>query len=169
MSFGRTIAVMKRKAALIAPLFLLPLCLHGAGDEALDRATLRGLKAVNVVADRLAPEVEDAGVTREALQLRLEGRLRDAGIAIDKAASEFVALRVLHVRGNRGPFGLCLTEAVYQPVLLSRDRNVHTATQTWEVQTVLLAEPKQLYRATMDSLDELADRFIAAYRSENGK
>jgi hypothetical protein len=73
------------------------------------------------------------------------------------------------VRANRGPFAVAVTLGAYQPVLLARDRNTKTATQTWEAETVLLAEPKQLYRATMDSVDELAAGFIAAYRSVNPK
>ena len=71
------------------------------------------------------------------------------------------------VRDNRGPFAVAITMGAYQPVVLARDKNVRTATQTWEVETVLLAEPKQLYRGAMDSIDELAARFVTAYRSVN--
>lgn len=141
--------------------------LGGASDGALDRATLRGVTAVNVVIDPVAPEVEKEGATGSALRARLEELLRNAGIPIDAAANEFVALRLSSVRSQRGPFAISTTIGLYQPVTLVRDRNVKTATQTWEVDTVVLADSKQVYRACMDSVDELGERFVKAYRSVN--
>jgi len=141
----------------------------GAGDAALDRATLRGVKAVNVVIDPVAAEIQKEGATADVLRTRLEDRLREAGIPVDAAANEFVALRLTSVRAARGPFAIAATVGLYQPVVLVRDRNIKTATQTWEVETVVLADTKQVYRACMDSMDELARQFVAAYRSVNGE
>jgi hypothetical protein len=138
-----------------------------AGDAPLDRATLRGLKAVNVVLDRLAPELTQEGLTQQDLQTRLETRLRDAQIPLDTTAPEFVGLRVTSVRGNRGPFGLSFTLAAYQPVTLVRDKNVKTAAPTWDVETVVVADPKVLRQASLESVDELAGRFISAWKSVN--
>jgi hypothetical protein len=56
---------------------------------------------------------------------------------------------------------------LYQPVLLSRDRDLRTSTQTWEVETVLMADPKVLVTACNESADDLSDRFAAAYHSVN--
>jgi hypothetical protein len=139
----------------------------GAGNGALDRATLRGLTAVSVVVDKLDEQIQAAGVTPSVVRARVEDRLRSANIAIDSAKPDFLAVRMNGVRDKRGPFALAVTMGAYQPVTLVRDRNVKTATQTWEVETVLLAEPKQLYRAAMDTIDELTDSFISAYRSVN--
>ena len=140
---------------------------NAAGDQPLDRATLSGLKAVAIVIDQLDPELVRQGLTPEALRSRIENRLRDSAIPLDKAAGEFVGLRVIQVRGGRGPYALCLSVGLYQPVQLVRDRNVKTATQTWEVETVLMAEPKLLKEASLTSIDELADRLAAAWRSVN--
>jgi hypothetical protein len=140
----------------------------GAGDAALDRATLKGLGAVNIIVDKLDAQVEGAGVTRAALRARIEDKLRAANIPVDASKAEFLAVRMTGVRGERGPVALAVSLGAYQPVLLARDRNTKTATQTWEAETVLLAEPKQLYRATMDAVDELAAGFVTAYRSVNG-
>jgi len=148
---------------------LVPAAAPGAGDAALDRATLRGLTAVNVVIDKLDEQLNAAGVTPEVVRARIEDRLRAANITVDSSKSEFVAVRMTVVRQARGPFAVAIMIGAYQPVLLSRDRNVRTATQTWEIETVLLAEPKQLYRAAMDSVDELTTGFINAYRSVNPK
>ena len=138
-----------------------------AGDSPLERATLRGVAAVDVVIDPVDPQVAKEGVTKEKLRAWLEERLRAAGIAVDASRSEFMALRLTAVRAPRGPFAVALTIALYQPVRLPRDPNVRTATATWDVETVLLADQKLLYQACQDSVDELAARFVAAYRSVN--
>ena len=148
-------------------LIALALPLGGAGDAPLDRATLRGVTAVNVVMDPVDPEIQKEGVTMDGLRTRLEERLRDAGIQIDTASTAFVALRLRSVRAARGPFAITMTIGLYQPVTLVRDPKVKTATSTWEVDTVILTDAKQVYRACMDSVDELAGRFVTAYRSVN--
>jgi hypothetical protein len=156
---------MTRKTWFLLAALALPL--SGAGDAALDRATLRGVTAVHVVMDPVAPELERAGATANVLRSRLEERLRRAGVSIDPASTAFVALRLTSVRASRGPFAIAADIGLYQPVILSRDRNLRTATQTWEVETVILAEPKQVEEACTDSVDDLAGRFVTAYRSVN--
>ncbi|HEY1496940.1 MAG TPA: hypothetical protein VGF49_20440 [Candidatus Solibacter sp.] len=158
---------MNRRMSVLLMAFVLPV--GGAGDAALDRATLRGVKAVNVVIDPVAAEIQKEGARADVLRTRLEERLRDAGIPVDTAANEFVALRLTSVRAARGPLAIAATIGLYQPVVLVRDRNIKTATQTWEVETVVLADTKQVYRACMDSVDELAGHFVTAYRSVNGE
>ena len=143
--------------------------MKAAGDAPLDRATLRGLHTVGVVVDPLDPELIRQGVTEDILKTRIEGRLRDGGIAVDKSATEFVGLRVMHVRASRGPYALCLSIGVYQPVLLVRDKAVKTATETWAVETVLMADPRVVGRESLHSVDELATRLVEAYRQANPK
>jgi hypothetical protein len=138
-----------------------------AGDAPLDRATLRGIGPLNVVVDKIDPQLEAAGITAGAIRSRIEDKLQAAKITVDSSKPSFVAVRITGVRANRGPFAAAVTLGAYQPVILSRDPKVRTATQTWEVETVLLAEPKQLFRATMESIDELAASFVAAYQSVN--
>ncbi len=159
---------MSRRTLPVFAILAFPVFL-AAGDTALDRATLRGLDGINLVVDKLDAQIEGAGVTVDAVRARLEDRLRAGGIPIDTAKPDFVAVRMTGVRANRGPFAVAVTLGAYQPVQLARDKNLKTATQTWEVETVLLAEPKQLYRAAMDTIDELAASFVAAYRSVNPK
>jgi len=148
-------------------LTVLALPLAGAGDAPLDRATLRGVVAVNVVIDPVAAEIEKEGVTADGLRMRLEEGLRNAGIQSDTTGTAFLALRLRSVRAARGPLSIAITIALYQPVTLVRDPKVKTAAATWEVDTVILADTKQVYRACMDSADELTGRFVTAYRSVN--
>jgi hypothetical protein len=140
-----------------------------ANDGPLDRATLRGLKAISVVIDTLDKELDHENLTQDALKSRMERRLQNAGIPLGKDAHEFLALRVTQVRDKRGPVALSISIGLYQPVVLSRDRNIRSVTQTWEVVTTLMAEPKVLNEASMSSVDELTDRFVAAYQSVNPK
>jgi hypothetical protein len=151
----------------------LAFSLGGASDGALDRATLRGVTAVNVVIDPVGPDVEKEGATAGALRSRIEDRLRASGIRVDSASHEFVALRLTSVRAAKGPlpgrqpFAIAVSIGLYQPVTLARDSNVKTATQTWEVDTVLLADTKEVFHACMDTVDDLAKRFVEAYHSVN--
>jgi hypothetical protein len=142
---------------------------HAAGDGALDRATLRGITGVNVVIDHIDPLLPKEGVTGAALQERLEEKLKDAGIVINSAATEFVGIQIMAVRAGKGPYAVSYTIAVYQQVALRRDATVHTVTKTWEVETILVSDAKSLMHASMESVDDLAGRFIAAYRSVNPK
>ena len=160
---------MRANLFLVAALLAAPLAVHGAGDAALDRATLRGLKTLNIVIDKLEPDLEKEGINVGALQSRLMNKMQDASIPVNQTADEFVALRITSVHASRGPYALSITIALYQPVVLARDAKSRTATQTWEVETILISDVKQLFRATMESVEELADRFVLAFRSVNPK
>ena len=160
---------MHSRIVLLVALLVLPPVIKAAGDAPLDRATLRGLGSGGVIVDPIDPDLAKEGVTQDLLQKRIEGRLRDAGIGVDPAAPEFVGIRVLQVRAPRGPYALCLSVGVYQPVLLARNKDVKTATETWAVETVLMADPKVVSREALVSVDELASRLVAAYRSANPK
>ena len=153
--------------SLLLPAMLAPLLVY-AGDSPRDRATLKGATSVSVIVDALPPDLPKEGVTGEALSARLTTRLRDAGIPLDDAAKEFVGLRISSVRDTRGPYAVSITLGFYQPVALSRDPTMRFAPQTWDTDIVLMAAPKFLERATLVSVDDLADRFIAAWRSVNG-
>src|ERR1039457_2844783 len=155
-------SVMNWRIIPVTLLLLFPFLTNGAGDAPLDRATLHGLKAVDIVIDQLDPSIEELGVTAATLEARLMARLAAAQIPVDRTAAEFIGFRITSVRGNRGPFALSLTIGIYQPVLLSRDHDVRTATQTWEVESILMADPKQVPAASCETADPLADRFAAA-------
>ena len=158
---------MYRRTLCIAALLAVPAVICGAGDSELDRATMRGLKAVNVVIDRVDPQLPKEGVRPADLQAQIESKLKEAGIVINHDANEFVGLQVTAVRANRGPYALSFTVGLYQPVLLSRDRNARTVTKTWEIETILMADPKVLQKASMESVDDLAARFVTAWRAVN--
>jgi hypothetical protein len=158
---------MGRAAAF---LFLALIGMNGrATDAPADRATLRGLKTLNVAVDPPGPELEAEGLRATDLQARIKEGLRRAGIAVDLAAREFLGLHVLAVREAKGSYGICLSLGLYQSVLLERDSTIKTATQTWETQSVVLVRPKQVRTAMDSTLDQLVDQFAGAYGSTNPK
>ncbi len=158
---------MHRKLLLAAALLAIPAVTAGAGDSSIDRNTLRGLKAVGVVIDSIDPQLPKEGLSANALQQRLENRLKAADIPISPDATEFVAIQVSAVRGNRGPYAVSITIGLYQPVILARDRRSAPVTKTWEVETILMADPKVLNEASADGIDDLAARFVTAWRAVN--
>src|SRR5713226_1561471 len=129
-------------------LLSLPL-LSQAGDATLDRATLKGIKAASIIIDQLPPDLPKEAVTPDALRTRLTQRLTDAHIPIDSAAKEFVAIRASSVRDAKGPYVVAMSIGLYQPVTLVRNTAMRAAPPTWDVDTVMMAGPKLLYRAAM--------------------
>ena len=158
---------MDRKLLLLATLLLLPPATRAAGDAALDRATLRGITSVGVVIDNIDPEIEKLGVTRNLLLPLISQRLEQNHINMDKAANEFLGLRITGVRNTRGPWAVALSVGLYQPVLLSRNHDIHTSTQTWEVESVLMADPKGLADACSETAGDLVNHFAQIFKTVN--
>ncbi len=158
---------------LAIPALLTSACL--AGDSAMDRATLRGLKGVKVVVDPPSPEIERQGVDREQLRVSIEQKLSEAGIKIDNGAFEFVGLSISSVAPGRrstlslkkGPVSLTVGLGVYQIVTLSRDQTTKTVAETWGDQRIMAAGPKGLEHELSGAVDDLVDQFVKAYRTVN--
>ena len=146
-----------------------------AGDSAMDRATLRGLKAVKVVVDPPPAEMERQGFDREHLRASIEKKLRDGGIKIDNDVIEFLGLGISAGQGGRkgplslgkAPTSMNLSLGLYQVILLSRDQTIKTVAETWEQQKGISATTRNLDQVLPGAIDELVDQFVKAYRSVN--
>jgi hypothetical protein len=79
-----------------------------ASDAPAHRATLRGLKALNVAVDQLGLEPKAEGLGDIDLKARIVVLLRKAGIAVDQSAREFLGLHVISVQEGKVP-----TESVF--------------------------------------------------------
>jgi hypothetical protein len=152
---------------LFAACLSIPGLICAAGDTAIDRATLRGLKAIHVVIDPIHPELEQHGVTARMLQTRIEQHLKMAGIPTDSSALEFLAFKVIPAREKKGPYCVSITLSVYQPVVLARDGKIRTATDTWQVATLWVLQEKALYESVASAVDQLTGRFVEVYQAEN--
>jgi hypothetical protein len=141
----------------------------------MDRSTLRGLKALKVVVDSPAPEVEREGVSGDSLRITIEQKLREAGITVDHDAVEFLGLNISSARPPRkmlmskAPISLVINMGLYQIVLLNRDKTTKTVTETWGDQRVAPAAPKAIEHTVSDAVDDLVSEFITAYHAVNPK
>jgi hypothetical protein len=68
--------------SITAILFLSLVSSASAVNGISNRATLRGLKGVGVLVEKLPPEVEQEGLKRDQVQMEVESRLRTAGIKV---------------------------------------------------------------------------------------
>jgi len=145
------------------------------GDSSMDRATLRGVKALKVVVDPIDPELAREGIDRERLRTSIELKLRNAQIKIDNDAVEFLGLSFAPVEaGRRGRLSIrkaahtvAVGLGVYQVVLLTRSTETKTVAETWGQQRVMCAAGRDLDREVSNAVDELADQFVKAYRAVN--
>ncbi len=146
-----------------------------ASDSSMDRSTLRSLKAVKVVVDSPANEIEREGVSADGLRITIEQKLRDAGIIVDHDAVEFLGVNISSARPPRktllskGPVSLVVNVGLYQIVLLNRDKTTRTVTETWGDQRVAPAASRAIERTVSDAVDDLVNEFVNAYRSVNPK
>jgi len=135
-------------------------------DAPLDRATLRGLKALQVVVD-VGPELQQAGIKKEALAAKVRQRLESANVTVDANATDLVGVKVTAAHSRNTPYAVCVEMGIYQSVSLKRDPTVITNTVTWSGESVLLAPPKLLQEVVPNTVDQLVDQFLAALRSVN--
>jgi hypothetical protein len=138
-----------------------------ATDSSMDRSTLRGLKAINVVVDPLSTDMERLGISRDGLRDSIERKLRDAGIPVSYDAGEFLGLNISAARMRRGPQALLLNLGVYQVVVLNRDKTTKTVAETWGSQTVMAVASKAMDRAVSEGVGEMVDQFVKAYTAAN--
>jgi hypothetical protein len=138
-----------------------------ASDAPLDRATLRGLKALKVIVELPDAELAGLGVSSSALAARAEQRLAKSGIPIDRDAVEFLGVRVTAAHAKRTSYALCMALGLYQTVSMARDATLKTSAETWSTESVALVPPKVLQEALENTVDQLVDQFITAFRSVN--
>lgn len=156
-----------RLLSLLVAFALLPCLCLAAGDAPIDRATLKGLKSVGVIMDPLGPALQERGLSADALVKQIQKRLQDAGIQVSDDATEFVGLRVLSAQAKRTSYAISISLSLYQRVELVRDRALKSSTDTWGVESVILAQPKEVSESVSETVDELVQRFVASYKSEN--
>ena len=138
-----------------------------ANDSPLDRRTLRGLTAFNVVVDAPEPELRDRGLSVVAVQTEVEQRLLKTGLHLDRNANEFLGIRIIAAHGKKTDFAICIVLAAYQAVSLKRDPTIVSATPTWSAESVLLVPPRQFREAWIETIHQLVDEFVNAWEAAN--
>ena len=141
----------------------------------MDRATLRGLKAVKVVVDPLGSELEHEGLDANRLRETIEQKLRFASIKVDNDVNEFIGLNISFVQGGKKllsisrktPFSLAISLGLYQVAVLTRDMATKTVVETWGVEKMSSSSGRDLDHEVSNTVDDLVQQFVKAYVSVN--
>lgn len=136
-------------------------------DDSVSRSSLKGLKAIGLIVEKMSPEAEQEGITREQVQKDVELRLKDSGLPVAKEAAGFLYVTLQTTRtpdasGHSYSVGLEFT----QPVLLVRDTQILVLGTTWSLFATGTVAQGKLSLARVD-VAGLVDKFLNAYRSVN--
>jgi hypothetical protein len=167
-SMGKKRIIMLATAIAAVLLYAIPFAF--AEDREITRLTLRGIKEVNVVIESIEPEIQNLGLTQAQVKADVEAKLREANIAIApdiERGRPAVYLYVQVIRPekiNRLFYSISLS--LLQNVVLERDPNVKTNTDTWLVRVLGMSSGTEAIRADIRSL---LDQFIEDFGKANVK
>ena len=159
--------------------FLLSLAvIASASDDKTDRATLKGVKSMCVVVE--VADQAHSKLSKEELQTEIEGKLKQAGIAIDKNGTTclYLNVRVLQAIGRQAIairrkdkpiplYAVDLRLEFLQTVALTRDPAAKTYAPTWSTANLATVASDDLGKTALEITTSLADQFITAYKSAN--
>jgi hypothetical protein len=161
----RRASVPRTAAVLLAALLGMP-PVACAQDTQAARATLRGVKAVEVQVGNIDPDAERDGLSRSQLQSDVESRLRQAGITMRPSSEGILYVSVTAARGDLNIYAYSLQVAFRQAVNLARDPTIGSVVTTWSVGSGGTLSAAHLSRVR-SIVTELVDQFISAYLEEN--
>jgi hypothetical protein len=143
------------------------LCANDSPDE---RASLKGLGAISLVVEDLAPAAQKYGLTVTLLQNDIKQRLQRAGIAVRQEADPYLYVRITVAdAGGLLPLGYAIQVTLMQEVALPRGINPHFQAATWWVSSAGITAADRLSPAVSGKVQEFVDQFIKAYVSVNPK
>ena len=140
-----------------------------------NRATLRGLKGVGVLVEKLPTEVEKEGLDRNELQRAVESKLQSAGIRLltkeesIRAPGEpylYVNINVNVAKTESDIYPYSIDMLFIQKVSLLRDPKLTSYAVTWSTGGVG-SIGKPILSQLRESVEAMVDVFIKAYLSEN--
>ncbi len=152
-------------AVLLAASLGLPLA-AGAQDTRASRATLRGVKSVEVQVGDIGSDAERDGLTRSQLESDVESQLRQAGIAIRPSTEGVLYVSVTAAKGDLNVYAYSLQIAFRQAVNLARDPTIGSVVSTWSVGSGGTISAAHLSRVR-SIVTALVGQFISAYLDEN--
>lgn len=147
-------------------LLLLPVSAWGQGSAA-QRATLKGVKAVEVVVETIDPSAEQDGLTRTQLLTDVEERLRKAGIAVGPTLTGHLYVNVDTVKGEHGQtYAYNISVQYIQQVALARDPQAPIFAPTWDTGGVGIIAANRLREVRQD-VANYVDQFVKDYLEQN--
>ena len=157
-------------AAAIAAVFLCIIPFASAEDKEVTRLTLRGIKEVYVVIESIEPEIEKLGLTQAQVRSDVEVTLREANITVTpdfQRGRPAVYLYVQVIKPEKiDRMFYSISLSLLQNVILERDPNVKTNTDTWLVRVLGMSSGIEAIRSDIRSV---LDQFIEDYRQANQK
>lgn len=160
---------------IIAIFSLCWVCTVLAIDGKSNRATLRGLRGVGVLVEKISPEVEKEGLNWDQLQVAVESRLHKAGIEIltkeesVKTPGEpylYININVNIAKTEADIYPYSIDLLFIQKVSLQRDPRLMSYAVTWSTGGVG-SIGKPILNQLRESVNDMVDVFIKAYLSEN--
>ena len=147
-----------------------------ASDDKTDRATLKGVKSVCAVVE-IADQAHSK-LSKEVLQTDIEGKLKQAGISVDKNGTTclYLNVRALQALGRQAigrkekPIPLYAVDVrleFLQTVALTRDPSAKTYAPTWSTANMATVASDDLGKTALEITNSLLDQFVAAYKSVN--
>jgi hypothetical protein len=152
------------------------LAVASASDDKTDRATLKGIKAVCVVVE--VADQSRSKFSKEELQAEIEGKLKQAGIQVDKSGTTCLYLNVRALQAMERQairrkekliplYAVDLRLEFLQTVSLTRDSAVKTYAPTWSSANMATVAADDLGKTALEITTSLADQFVTAYKSVN--
>jgi len=143
-------------------------------DDERQRQTLAGLRGVSIVVEDVNPDAEKDGLTAAALHADIEGKLRQAGIAVlteDQAArasgAPHLYLKLSAMKHAAGFYAFHIQLGVRQRVILLRaSRGIGFAT-TWSATDVLGTVNWASLPSIREDVMAKVDQFTKAYLAAN--
>jgi len=133
--------------------------------------TLQGFDTLKVEIERLAPDLEKAGLKTEEIQTDVETKLRQAGFKIrnsGEANNPYVVLYigVSSIDNGVGGFAVSVTSSLNQLIILDRNKTVASVASTWESRSIV-SVIKEKVQAIRSFVNGQIDLFVSAHRRAN--
>jgi hypothetical protein len=144
--------------------------LVSASDSPAERASLKGLPAINVVVESPGSAAEKSGLTAVLLQNDAQSRLRQAGIPIKPDADPYLYIQVTVIDpGPSLPLAYAINVAFMQEISLPRGLTEYLQSPTWSLTSLGMVGSDRFAKVVQDRVQMFVGQFVSAYLSVNPK
>jgi hypothetical protein len=144
--------------------------LISASDSPAERASLKGLTAINVVVEDPGPAAEKSGLTPVALQNAVQLRLRQSGVPVTPDADPYLYVQVTVIDpGASLPLAYAINVAFMQEITLPRGLGTYLQSPTWSLTSLGMVGSDRFAKVVQDRVQEFVNQFAGAYLSVNPK
>ena len=139
-----------------------------AAGDLFERASLQGLRSLQVVIEDLTPEVVQDGLDRDVLKIEIEEQLIQAGITIEQQAEHALYIRLNITSPIAGTYSYALNYEFLQLVLLFRAPEIVTWGNTWSHNQIGMLPASEIEQVTAIIAQGIT-LFIDDYQASNSQ